>query len=721
MGDLGKAFHIRFGRTGDLTDIGEAISAHRRTVELFQAGDECLPVALSNLGASLVSRFKDVGDLRDAAEAIAVQHKAVGITPQSPRVLSFTLESLAISFLIRFAHTTEDSDVSGAIYAIRRAVQLTNPPIPHRVSVLGNALSLRFSSSGDRSDIDEAISMQQTAVSLTCNTDPNLPRHLTNLGSSFIQRYKSMTEPSDIDAAISALEEAVELTPEGHADLPVRLDHLGSAHSFRLLHSVDLVGRAKAIASLGSTDDTKQFASVNDGICVFYKAIGENLQASPGTKEYSGDNDKVIEILQKAVELTPEGHAMLPSRLAHLSWGLQRRFMTSGDRPTLTKVLSVLKRAATCTPGPPHDRLTAAITWAELLALEWPSPDTIPAFGTAMDLVALVAGLERSVELRHSQLREVSDLPLRAAVAACELGRLDKAIEWLEQGRCLVWRQLTNLRTPLDALRAHDAQLAEEVMGVSKRLEDTGASRRRPDAGMTQSERISLEAEARNQLQLARQWDDLLAKVRAIPEFEDFLKPTPYSTILRHLPDSGPIVVINVHEHQCDAFALLAGLDEPLHVPLPDLSLEKVVKYQIDLGSHLGKQGLRMRSEEEDDVDQDDPNRLIVRYRRRPAGSEDVTRNALKCLWVEIVKPVLDALGFSVCAFLLDLHPPDAEFKLYNRMQRIHHRSRSQGSGGVPLVPYLSYPSTQLGFTVRSTQNACLTTLSHRTPRPSLL
>ena len=49
------------------------------------------------------------------------------------------------------------------------------------------------------------------------------------------------------------------------------------------------------------------------------------------------------------------------------------------------------------------------------------------------------------------------------------------ALEWLEQGRCLIWSQLNNLRTPLDTLFAHDPEIAGDMLRVSRALENAGS------------------------------------------------------------------------------------------------------------------------------------------------------------------------------------------------------------------------------------------------------
>ncbi|KAF5329888.1 hypothetical protein D9611_013391 [Ephemerocybe angulata] len=166
---------------------------------------------------------------------------------------------------------------------------------------------------------------------------------------------------------------------------------------------------------------------------------------------------------------------------------------------------------------------------------------------------------------------------------------------------------------------------------------------------MSLAQRISLEDEARAQLRLARKWDDLLTRARAMPGFESFLMPLQCSNIMKHLPESGPIVVINMDARRCDALALLAGLDEPLHIPLPEFSIEKAAKYRALLNSQLRIRNLRVREVKANASDIDGgamPRGVRLASAGNRSGDSAVHR-VLRRLWEEVVKPILDALGYS--------------------------------------------------------------------------
>src|SRR6266545_7329149 len=112
-----------------------------------------------------------------------------------------------------------------------------------------------------------------------------------------------------------------------------------------------------------------------------------------------------------------------------------------------------------------------------------------------------------------------------------------RALEWLERGRCLVWTQLNQLRTPLDEWRSVDPDLAEQLSRVSRELERAGS--RETDQKNGCKVKPSLEDQAGDHMRLANEWDQLLDKVRRIPDFQDFLSPCQGSHIMKHLPSGG--------------------------------------------------------------------------------------------------------------------------------------------------------------------------------------
>ena len=185
------------------------------------------------------------------------------------------------------------------------------------------------------------------------------------------------------------------------------------------------------------------------------------------------DISDAISYKQRAVYLTPEGHANMSGRLNNLGSAFLYRFERTGNVVDIHTLLSIDRRCATCSSGPPSRRLMSAIRWARYSFYD--PAQSLEAYHTAIQLVSQLAGLEQTIRKRHTDLLDISDLATSAAVCAFRFRRRELALKWLEQGRCLVWSQLNDLRTPLDALFTHNPDIAREMLTASRALENAGS------------------------------------------------------------------------------------------------------------------------------------------------------------------------------------------------------------------------------------------------------
>jgi len=263
----------------------------------------------------------------------------------------------------------------------------------------------------------------------------------------------------------------------------------------------------------------------------------------------------------------------------------------------------------------------------------------LTAYGVVIDLVSEIAGMDRTIEQRHKDLVDISSLISSAASAAFTLADIEKALEWLEQGRCLVWSQLNQLRTPLDHLRAYDEHLAQRFSDISGALEVSGSRRGFEGLGVDAalSEKISLQEDAHLHIKLSREWRELLDEIRRIPHFRDFLRPPQTSDLLKHLPRDGVVILVNVHKDRCDALVLTSGVDAPTHIPL-DLTHDEVSELRKRLRHFLSCHEVRMR-----EVDRG-PRPVL----EDGAETQSEIHFILEALWLRVVRPILDGLAFPV-------------------------------------------------------------------------
>ena len=684
---LGTWFLCRFERTGDPSDISQAISTQQRAVQLIPNGHPGMPSQLSNLGHSFVSRFQHMGGLSDLSEAISLHQRAIQLGPIGHSDMPKWLNSLGTSFLHRFEHMGDSSDLSKAISAQKRAIQLTpdgNPHMPLLLNNLGASLLLQFKRTGNPSDVLEGIANQHRAIQLTPKGHPNMPAWLNNLAASFLSRFERMgyrdSDLSELSEAILALRQAVQLTPNDQLGISAPLNNLGLSLQFRFermgdpsdrLEAISVLKRAVQLTPNGNPNMPSMLSNLGNSILRSRFELMEDLS----------NLSEAIPIQRRAVQLTSNHHPNMPAYMNNLANSLRTRFIRTRDLSDIMEAISIMQhsmqlipdghpgmhlllknlgnaflsrfnytrdlfdaytamaqyRTSATTLGHPSGRLTAAQKWAEFTEI-LNHPTAIEAYATAIDLITQIASMERTVEQRHTDLVSISSLTTAAASAAFARNEIEKALEWLEQGRCLVWGQLNQLRTPVDDLRAHDARLAEHFLNISSALESSGS---RPGLGSLSvdapiSEKISLQEEAHMHIKLSGEWNQLLEEIRDIPRFRKFLQPPQASELLKLVPPDGPIILINVTKCRCDAIALIYGCNEPIHIHLKEFTYERASELSRRLGNFLSWNGVRMREE----------HRAV-----RPAPDRRVNSDihfVLGVLWLEVVRPILDSLAYTV-------------------------------------------------------------------------
>ena len=138
-------------------------------------------------------------------------------------------------------------------------------------------------------------------------------------------------------------------------------------------------------------------------------------------------------------------------------------------------------------------------------------------------------------------------------------------------------------------------------------------------------------------LKHSREWDQLLKKIRNIPEFQDFLRPPQAPDLLKNLPKTGFVVVINVFQERCDALALVSGADAPQHIALPDFSYKLAENLRKRLKQYLIINRVLMRDNEE-----------FTRGTRPVTDLDFKLSEVLRILWLNVVKPIFHSLGIPV-------------------------------------------------------------------------
>jgi hypothetical protein len=347
----------------------------------------------------------------------------------------------------------------------------------------------------------------------------------------------------------------------------------------------------------------------------------------------AGDINEAVAVSRDAVELIPEGHPHQPLMLTSFGNSLARRFERFRDPDDYMQLILQYSSAACSSTGPVRIRFQASLMWAKYGQI-LQHPSLLDAYTVALDLLPELAWIGLSISDRHHQLLRV-EIAVRdagaAAIAACEYG---KAVEWLEQGRSIVWGQFLDLRTPVDALRDHHPDIADALMSFSNQLEGAAIHELDGSPRLMDDDRYqSLQSVADLHHDQAQKRDELLKKIRALNGFERFLLPRPISELSLGAR-GGPVVILNLSIIRCDALVLMPGLaDDVMHIPLNDFTIEDADAFTESLGALVNPGGRTDR---------------LGMQREGDLPPEEQFGRILSELWRRVVKPVLDSLAITV-------------------------------------------------------------------------
>ncbi|KAI0027071.1 CHAT domain-containing protein, partial [Vararia minispora EC-137] len=582
----------RFDQLGELQNLEDAIAVQRRAVDLTPDNHPNMPLRLNNLGSFLSECFDRLGELQNLEDAIAAQHRAVDLTPDDHPDMPVRLHNLGHSLSDRFDRLGELQNLEDAIAVQRRAVDLTpdnHPDMPLRLHNLGSFLSKRFNRLGELPNLEDAITAQSRAVDLTPHGHPNMHHRLGDLGNHLIARFSQSGELSNLEAALVAMRRAVEVTPDGHPDKPVRLGNIG-----HLLHSR-------------------------------FDKMGDLL-----------DLEETVTVSRRVIELTPHGHPLRPGRLSDLGFSLLKwcRHHRDPSQRHFNSAYWCFMDATCETANLPIVRLNAALLCSSMCK-DFPRFDisqdmTLRAHKLVLDHIPPFIRLGQSISRRFDQLSEMQIGPAITAAASSAIGagKLPLALEWLEEGRNVIWNQVTRLRDPLEGLEAHDPALALQLRDISSSLERTGHGFAQDAA----SSRAALEDEARNHRELATGYEDLVARIRRIEGFENFLRPKSHAELALACQD-GPIVVINVDTSRCDALVLCRP-ENIIHVPLSKFTFKDAENARTLLMKSLRGRNARWCNRERG---------TTTGNRQRPSLCDDMCK-VMKTIWLYVVQPVLTSI-----------------------------------------------------------------------------
>ncbi|KAG2739836.1 hypothetical protein P692DRAFT_20754507 [Suillus brevipes Sb2] len=605
---LAIALLSRFAKQGFQIDDDAAKELLREVLDVCHADSHIhraasLTIETSALHPAASNDANDLGQERDDPhvldEVISLHYDALGYYNATHPRRGQLLGNLSIMLVTRFERHSNDEDLDHAITLQREALDLH--PVGHTdrsssLNNLANQLSARFNHRGNAEDLDQAIALQREALDL-----------------------HPVGNTEDLDQAIALHSEALALAPVGHPDrssslhdlaveLSTRFDHRGNAEDLD-----EAIARDREALALRPVGHANWFASLNN--------LAVHLSARFVHRGNREDIDESLENLRCALTLLTRNdphQVSLHDSFATVYLSLYRpRLDSTGageDHDSLNAAMHHLKTAANVVSAGLLRRLRKSLSWVSHARQH--SHDTeLEAHATSMQLLDAYMSTTASVSSRHNIMKDFpSTLAVDAASCALRSGDVRRAVELLEQGRTIIWTQMTRLRTPLDSLQAH----GDHAAALVKKFRDLSSLLDKPFVDYPEAaRRADVEAKEIRYRRLVEDWMGVVEEIRKIEGFSRFLLP-PIFADLQEAARDGPIIMLIASKSTCDAI-IIPHKQSPTSIRLPT-NLEKLATLMLELREAIGNDA-------------------------SPKGNQTALIKVLRKLWNDVVFPVVENLG----------------------------------------------------------------------------
>ena len=615
---LGISLKTRFQNLGDLLDLENAISNQQRAIELTDDGHHAKSTYLLNLGISQKTHFDYLGNLTDLKNAILNQQKAVDLTNMGHPDEAIYIANLAISQHTHFEHVGDIISLDSAILNTQILVQSINnrhPSKPMYFSNIGNFQRTRFERLGNLCDLENAIMNQQRAVDFTDDGHLALPIYFSNLGISQQTRFKCLGDLSDLENSILNQQKAIDLTDDGHTAQPIYFSNLGNSQQTRFECLGNLSDLENAISNKQKAVDLTN--DQDPWLGMRLSTLGISQESRFQHLGESFDLENAISNQQLGVTSMDNGEPMKASTLLSLGNSLQSRFLHFSNPDDLAASVLSYKTAAHLKSAFPSVALHAARQWVQISHQNDDLVSALDGYQTALELFSKVAWLGLDTPSRQGRLlqEKVENIGCLAATCAIQLGLLERAVELLDMGRSVFWKQASSLRGDIEILKEEDTKLAERFEEIGQQL----------DVGNFDGSYFTEGEMGRDRHQLVVEWEELVDRVRQIPKFKFFLKPIPFHQ-LRQSSMRGQVVVINTSTYGVDA--LIFGATGPIeHVSLSHINHDMLTELSENIMLKRPSNGSKIQQQT-----------YITRF----------LKPALRTIWNEILVHIFDKIHISL-------------------------------------------------------------------------
>ncbi|KAJ4344620.1 uncharacterized protein N0V89_012364 [Didymosphaeria variabile] len=406
----------------------------------------------------------------------------------------------------------------------------------------------KYDRTKDAGALEKAINLLENALPQTTPRDPSRGKILLKLANMYHTRFSSTKAIADLDTSSWWSEEA-------------------------LRESEGLL--------------------VEQTLCLYQLSTNYLDKYQNSEKKDVADLDMAIRRGEEALSITPDDYVLRANYLSSISRAYGLRFFAAHSWEDWKEAVAKAQKALDHAPSPMVDRLRP---FPGLYLLYSGAGEWIPTYEAACTAVTLISRLTprflQNSDKQHLLAEVCAGLASQAATAALETRKSPfDAIKLLELGRGVIFNSLHEMRTNISNIRQKRPKLAEKYIEYRDKLD---------------APTPLMETEFSERYMTDQKLEQVIQEIRKVQGFDQFLSPLSEEDMIS-ASAPGPIVIINVEHHRCDAFIIQNKRLKTL--PLPLLRRSDVEVLGQDLRTSV------------------DP-------------------ELLEWLWESIAEPVLDEIGF---------------------------------------------------------------------------
>jgi hypothetical protein len=406
LGGLAAAWKQRYDMSKHAAHLDRAIEVGEAALEAITAGGAERVTLLGNLGTLLGQRYVMTGSEATRDRATQLAREALALRHFDTEQSVSAVQQLGVMLQDQYTAGGRLADLELAIGCFEALAAALPPQSESRIGVLsnlGNALGDRYVRRDASEDLQRALDCHHAAVESAGGGVKATA--LTNLGAVLSVIYDSNHELRYLHGSIEAYQQSIDTTEAGSDLLPARMDNLGAALSSRFK----------------VTHDRK-------------------------------DLDRSIELHRRALELLPQPCEVRVGVLNNLAVRLQQRYELDHLPADHEQTLATFRAAVN--EGLVHSRgeaLKAARNWLNnsFGLRNW--AEVVEAYGYFETAAAALLRIQEGRRDKEDWLRDLANVPSRAAVAFAHLADHAQAVVTLEQGSARLLAEALHTR------RAHSA------------------------------------------------------------------------------------------------------------------------------------------------------------------------------------------------------------------------------------------------------------------------